>query len=190
LEELTDSEEEEMALSQDEEEHRRVKRARVDTPDSDLGATAPKWSNPDPYTSLPPVGEVNVKRTDVVKLIRKARIDGTAGSGKATNAADFISFEADDPESHSEIEESLSHQMGRPKSSHSLASRRSAEVEEGPVLGKRKRGETVGRRGQEPHLDSGVYSDSRVRQEWLGVGGTSSTPWLTSKGSTDIPGVA
>ncbi|KAI9653497.1 MAG: hypothetical protein M1829_001290 [Trizodia sp. TS-e1964] len=33
----------------------------------------PKWSNPDPYTALPPPAESQRKKRDVVKLIRKAR---------------------------------------------------------------------------------------------------------------------
>ena len=54
----------------------------------------PKWSNPDPYTSLPPVDESR-KRKDVVKIIRKARIANERGAGVANQARvneDFISF--------------------------------------------------------------------------------------------------
>lgn len=54
----------------------------------------PKWSNPDPYTSLPPVDELR-KRKDVVKIIRKARIaverDATVANQAGINE-DFISF--------------------------------------------------------------------------------------------------
>ena len=39
-----------------------------------LASPVPKWSNPDPYTVLPPPDETQKKRKDVVKLIRKARI--------------------------------------------------------------------------------------------------------------------
>ncbi|KAL8861475.1 MAG: hypothetical protein Q9178_001999 [Gyalolechia marmorata] len=57
--------------------------------------SVPKWSNPDPYTVLPPVDESQRKRKDVVKIIRKARI--AAGKEETTEnqvAAndDFISF--------------------------------------------------------------------------------------------------
>lgn len=51
VDDLTDSEEEEMAQSEDEEQGR-TKRIRVHRGDAD-SAPAPKWSNPDPYTSLP-----------------------------------------------------------------------------------------------------------------------------------------
>lgn len=54
----------------------------------------PKWSNPDPYTSLPPADESR-KKKDVVKIIRKARIAVEKGAGVANQAGvneDFISF--------------------------------------------------------------------------------------------------
>ncbi len=55
----------------------------------------PKWSNPDPYTVLPPVDESQRKRKNVVKIIRKARIvsekEAVIQSQVATND-DFISF--------------------------------------------------------------------------------------------------
>ena len=63
------------------------------------GARVPRWSNPDPYTVLPPPDETQRKKKDVVKLIRKARIVSentpTAQSQVATND-DFISFGFDD----------------------------------------------------------------------------------------------
>lgn len=56
---------------------------------------APQWSNPDPYTVLPPLDESQRKRKDVVKIIRKARIISEIG-GHAQNQVvdndDFISF--------------------------------------------------------------------------------------------------
>ena len=58
-------------------------------------SSLPKWSNPDPYTVLPPVDEEPRKKKDVVKLIRKARIatesEKAAQSEVAAND-DFISF--------------------------------------------------------------------------------------------------
>lgn len=57
---------------------------------------APKWSNPDPYTVLPPPDDSQSKKVDVVKLIRKARVSENATqAGKADAVAsneDFISF--------------------------------------------------------------------------------------------------
>ncbi|KAF2398471.1 hypothetical protein EJ06DRAFT_558303 [Trichodelitschia bisporula] len=59
---------------------------------------APKWSNPDPYTVLPP--EYTGPKKDVVKLIRKAKLEA-ADVAQARNSVvandDFISFD-DEPQ--------------------------------------------------------------------------------------------
>ncbi|KAF2097237.1 Nucleotidyltransferase [Rhizodiscina lignyota] len=59
----------------------------------------PKWSNPDPYTALPPPDESQGKKKDIVKLIQKAKItieqEQQAASLAADNA-DFISFGLDE----------------------------------------------------------------------------------------------
>ncbi|KAL9595695.1 MAG: hypothetical protein Q9219_006291 [cf. Caloplaca sp. 3 TL-2023] len=61
----------------------------------------PKWSNPDPYTVLPPLDESQRKRKDVVKIIRRARLAAEKEIDAENQVAandDFISFglEADD----------------------------------------------------------------------------------------------
>ncbi|KAF1812885.1 Nucleotidyltransferase [Eremomyces bilateralis CBS 781.70] len=62
--------------------------------------TKPKWSNPDPYTSLPPPdATAQGKRKDVVHLIRKAKIaveNEQAGRNEVSQNADFISLNFDD----------------------------------------------------------------------------------------------
>lgn len=63
------------------------------------GAGEPKWSNPDPYTVLPPVDDSQRKRKDVVKLIRKARKEAEVTAGERNQVAandDFISFGMED----------------------------------------------------------------------------------------------
>jgi non-canonical poly(A) RNA polymerase PAPD5/7 len=60
-----------------------TKRRKVDATIAVPVAT--KWSNPDPYTTLPPVDENRAKRTDVVQLIRKAKV-GPAEAAASTNA--------------------------------------------------------------------------------------------------------
>ncbi|CAO1598526.1 hypothetical protein XANCAGTX0491_002288 [Xanthoria calcicola] len=71
------------------------RRATDAAKDSKQEASLPKWSNPDPYTVLPPVDEVQRRRKDVVKIIRKARIatenEETTENQVAAND-DFISF--------------------------------------------------------------------------------------------------
>ena len=59
----------------------------------------PKWSNPDPYTVLPPVEEEARKRKDVVKLIRKSDLHTAAKASQHNQVAandDFISFGFED----------------------------------------------------------------------------------------------
>lgn len=66
-------------------------------------ADAPKWSNPDPYTALPCPEETTGKKRDVVKLIRKARVEATTDVAAATTTAeDFISFDTTDDEEEEE----------------------------------------------------------------------------------------
>ena len=69
------------------------KRQRAD------GDSEPKWSNPDPYTVLPPVDEELRKRKDVVKLIRKSDLHTAAKASQHNQVAandDFISFGFED----------------------------------------------------------------------------------------------
>ena len=60
---------------------------------------APQWSNPDPYTVLPPLDEPQRKRKDVVKIIRKARIISEKGGYVQSQVVandDFISFDLEE----------------------------------------------------------------------------------------------
>jgi non-canonical poly(A) RNA polymerase PAPD5/7 len=103
LEDLSDSDEAEMDVSDDEgdksdheeEEQPKKKQVRTEAKVSADGDSVPRWSNPDPYTALPPPDESSHKKKDVVKLIRKARV--TASLNEATKSAaetdDFISFD-------------------------------------------------------------------------------------------------
>ncbi|KAL8792861.1 MAG: hypothetical protein Q9195_004591 [Heterodermia aff. obscurata] len=75
---------------------------RAVTKNSAEAASVPKWSNPDPYTVLPPVDEEPRKKKDVVKLIRKARIATEKEEAIQNEVAandDFISFGNEDKHS-------------------------------------------------------------------------------------------
>ncbi|EXJ80980.1 hypothetical protein A1O3_07268 [Capronia epimyces CBS 606.96] len=192
LEEMTDSDEEAMALSEDGEQERNTKRARIDEPDFAAEATVPKWSNPDPYTSLPPLaaGETTAKRTDVLRLIRKARIDSSR-SQTAASADDFISFDMD--ESDAEDSAPLSFSPPSPPSDAAMRVETSKEddvLPEDRVLGKRKRGQTVGSQIPGKRSHSKVYGDSLVQKRWAVVQGIDSAPWVTMSDGIDIPGIA
>lgn len=59
-------------------------------------AVIPKWSNPDPYTVLPPPESLGAPKKDIVHVIRKAKV-GNVQQHSTTNAVkdnvDFISFD-------------------------------------------------------------------------------------------------
>ncbi|KAL8314906.1 hypothetical protein RB601_002707 [Gaeumannomyces tritici] len=103
LGELSDSDDAEMDISDNEQEgdseepsgHGNKKR-RLAAGDTS-GNSVPKWSNPDPYTAAPPPDISQQKKKDVVQLIRKARVQPAVGSKPAVpESADFISCNLDD----------------------------------------------------------------------------------------------
>ena len=77
----------------------RKKRGRDHDPAHDaIRNSQPRWSNPDPYTALPPVDELRRKQKDVVKLIRKSRVvtsatSASVGAAATVAAEDFISLD-------------------------------------------------------------------------------------------------
>ncbi|POR34761.1 Non-canonical poly(A) RNA polymerase PAPD5 [Tolypocladium paradoxum] len=97
LDELSDDDEVDMEISsqssEPEPENPVRKRARTRV-NSDSADAVPKWSNPDPYTALPCPDETTRKKKDMVKLIRKARVEETKPNTDAPpEAEDFISFD-------------------------------------------------------------------------------------------------
>ena len=83
--------------SEEEGEIRR-KRFKVDAPPAP-NPDMPKWSNPDPYSALPPTEHSGAPKKDIVQVIRKAK-NNDAPRHDMTQAvaknADFISFNFDD----------------------------------------------------------------------------------------------
>lgn len=93
--------------SDEEDEHPRAKRARIGSPKATaaqarvpsvtVAPPKPKWSNPDPYTALPPPGEsLNRPKKDVVQLIRQAKVENQAEAKSNQTSTDFISLNFDD----------------------------------------------------------------------------------------------
>lgn len=106
LADLSDDEEADMDVGTDDTDGddaapSRTKITRTQSTSRADGDSVPKWSNPDPYTVLPPPEEATGKRIDFVKLIRKAK-NSVAEQSDATNAVaandDFISFGSDEDE--------------------------------------------------------------------------------------------
>ena len=170
---LTDSDEMEMDVSNSENDSRPAKRQRY-AKEADLGDT-PRWSNPDPYTSLPPMDSAERKRKDMVKIIRKARNTSLSTDEMAPlqNDQDFISFGAinDEVEQNSEAP---SNAPSGPK----------GERTDEPVLGKRKRETINQKRAQAGRLDGSI---SRV---WETKDEGSSIPWLSRSSRRRSVGVA
>ncbi|KAI0533719.1 hypothetical protein GGR58DRAFT_97424 [Xylaria digitata] len=108
VDELSDSDEVDMDISDNGDSDangpdRPAKRTRTDASVAagTLAQDAPKWSNPDPYTALPP--PETSRKKDVVQLIRKARVEAEAKKPTVpAEAADFIScdFSDDDTAGH------------------------------------------------------------------------------------------
>lgn len=109
LDQLSDSDEAEMDMSDSDNQsgERTVKRTRTTTKPDD-GDSVPKWSNPDPYTALPPTEDADKKKKDMVQLIRKARIEslGARTSLAAPGAdQDFLGFGSDSDESQDDSDD-------------------------------------------------------------------------------------
>lgn len=215
VDELTDSDEEAMAQSEEEEDddQRITKRARIDHRPNP-GLAVPKWSNPDPYTALPPPADSTAKRTDVVKLIRKARIDAARNLESATDAEDFISFDVDENASQADsTPPAVGHTPSVSRFAFTALPPRPfplaippppslpatpipniptapTALTEGKVLGKRKRGASVGEKPWEPRSDNTIYADRTVETRWAATAGINSTPWLTAYPVTDNAGIA
>lgn len=68
------------------------KRVKIESPAPDTEAALPKWSNPDPYTALPPPDFLGAPKKDVVKLIRKAKIESGPNTDSASGVKDNIDF--------------------------------------------------------------------------------------------------
>lgn len=92
LDQLSDSDEADMDISDDENDSAQPTAKRARTAGNSTSADeAPKWSNPDPYTALPPEQDPDKKKKDVVQLIRKARVE-PAKSTRTSLLADDEDF--------------------------------------------------------------------------------------------------
>lgn len=104
LADLSDDEEADMDVGTDDTDGEEsapsnTKAMRTQSTSRSDGDSVPKWSNPDPYTVLPPPEETTGKRVDFVKLIRKAKNQVTEqedGTNAVAANDDFISFGDDD----------------------------------------------------------------------------------------------
>ncbi len=198
LAELSDSDEAEMDISGDEagaDEEPSHKRARVAVEQSASDNNTPKWSNPDPYTALPPETASQVKKKDVVQMIRKARVQGTeVRTSLPSESADFISFDLDDSDDADDSDDQTPGSQSAPTTANSV---RSAQLDlrlppkpgKAPVLlpdptpsalGSRKR--THDDEIKMPHARfkkvTKAPAGGGLAQEWCPDPELESTPWM------------
>ena len=200
VDDLSDTDEAEMDMSDLENDPRPAKRTKVQSDDNN-GKVAPRWSNPDPYTALPPTDDPGRKSKDVLKLIRKARVSTSASNGESVaNDEDFISFEPDLGNTDSDDVVMLgSHRVAAPANaptgprgmSNGVARDAHTSAKHNTALGKRKRqnnGDTpalVRNRGTQ------YYTDAMILDDWRASGAVSASPWLPSTRSQALepPGI-
>lgn len=173
LEDVTDSEGEEMDVSsEDDAESSTQKQEPV-----------PKWTSAEIYTALPPPTESR-KRKDVVKLIRKARLDHKSTddlqSGLETNG-DFISFGSDDFD-HIMADDAPPNAPKGPRSGPSRAEP-SRKRKRGEYLEQQESANTVNRRGKTAHKKGAVLP------EWQPRKSQTATPWFVEDSAETKAGI-
>ena len=163
-------------------------------------SVAPKWSNPDPYTVLPPVDEEQRKKRDVVKMIRKARITASEDVRAKNEAAandDFISFSIDDEGVDSDIDSEgqtsvapITKEDGE-RVLPSINKRRDTDLadldilqpqDSDPAFGNRKRTFDDRVKGHQPRFvrkkPTGNKPTGALLDEWVPAEGADATPWI------------
>lgn len=170
VDDLTDSDEKDMDVSQSGDEGPPSKKLR----------SGPSWSNPDPYTALPPVAETQKKKQDVVKLIRKSRVLLPAVDSQSSTAAhgeDFISLDMGDSNLEGNAEDSNEAPANAPTGP------KSQPLDAPTQLGKRKRGDKLPPRSRK---GATLHQQGRILREWKGSDVDPSTPWFRPPATADI----
>lgn len=191
ISEMSDSEEADMDVSDDDEDdeeaHPRKKRALDTSADATPAAPpAPKWSNPDPYTVLPPPDETQRNKVDVVKLIRKSRVNPLGSQAAKTDAVttneDFISLgdmggdEDDEDDAGGDAPENAPKGPRREMES-AFGSRKRTHEDELKGFSK-KTGKPMNR----------YYPDASILDEWRIQPDQMGSPWSTLMPATLHPG--
>ena len=169
---LTDSDEAEMDVSDSDGDNSRSSKRQRLVVHEEVSSTF-RWSNPDPYTSLPPMGSTERKRKDMVKMIRKARNSSLSKADMilSQHNNDFISFNGLLSDSERSNEPPLNAPTG-PRGDPVQA-----------VLGKRKR-ETI----KEKSEKLGIL-DGTVFERWRSQRQNADLPWLSDSVRSTSAGV-
>lgn len=198
INDLSDSEEAEMDLSDDGESdsEARPRKKRVVALDGNIDAAQPilaaipapappppKWSNPDPYTALPPPDDSQHKRVDFVKLIRKARL--AAVQPKANDAVvdnvDFISLGAIGDDAGAPVKQENQPPVNAPRGpkgmeiKESAAASRKRTRDDQPKPLTTKTGKPLRR----------FKMDASILDDWMPLRDQDPTPWMDTITSLD-----
>lgn len=196
LDDVSDSDEAEMDMSDEEEGPEPPKKKRVTEKEVDTAVPEkPKWSNPDPYTALPPPDETvgQTKKVDFVKLIRKAKLAATEAKAPVTNSVaandDFISFDTPDDAKSKSLSPPPDAPTG-PRHDRFDEYGQAREVDRyrdsDPALGNRKRTRDDEIKGPARvptkvpgRMPPGMYNnDGTVIKQWMPRPSDSGTPWF------------
>ena len=158
------------------------------------GDRVPKWSNPDPYSVLPPVDETHRKRKDPVAFIRKGfKPTDEKATGQSQVAAndDFISFDDDMSVSTA----SSPRLQSRPRASPEHIVIDNVEqphtfdlsIKHDPFLGSRKRthDDEIKPSGH-AHFASPAHPSGSLLEAWIPSSASEITPWLDRETSSLI----
>ena len=208
MDDISDSEEEDMDESDSSREHDEDGNDPVDDPGQEPpakrqalisdrvenGDSAPKWSNPDPYSVLPPVDGVHRKRKDPVAFIRKGFKPAGGKAVEQNQVAandDFISFDDDIAESVASSSRSHSESTAIPEhiildigdQAHAI----DLNVEDNLFLGSRKRtyDDEIKSSGQALKASPGHPTGSLL-EAWIPRIVREATPWLDRETSVVI----
>ncbi|CAG7969901.1 unnamed protein product [Penicillium salamii] len=186
LDALSDSGEAEMDTSDDDSDNERPRKRRamgLDGQQENLPAPPPpppatKWSNPDPYTVLPPPSEQTNKRVDVVKLIRKARLENAAKTETTDAVKDNSDFISLGPMTELEPENNAPENAPKgPKGQETMDS--------GPGNRKRTREDELKGFSRKTGKPASRYNyDGSVINEWKPRSQETGTPWFESTPSS------
>ena len=182
VEDLSDTDDTEMDISTSADEAQPSKRVRLEATNS-LTNELPRWSNPDPYTALPPVDDTNHKRRDFVKLIRKARVETVAVPGTAVvNDQDFISFDFDGDEVATGRHSPPPGAPTGPKSDFPARTLQPMQqtAHDFLQLGKRKRDDSGKRPRPISSQKNQCSADGMVLPQWKPTSHINPTPWFQS----------
>jgi non-canonical poly(A) RNA polymerase PAPD5/7 len=177
VDDFTDSEGEDMNVSQSDDDEGQ--------PPSKRMRSGPLWSNPDPYTALPPVPETQKKKQDVVKLIRRSRVTPPASqstSATAANGEDFISLDFGDSTIEKNTEDRNEPPFNAPTGPKPQPSEGHSQ------LGKRKRDvlDDVSKLPPRANKGARLHERGKILREWTASDWEASTPWYRPSSTPDI----